>query len=370
MIDTDEEQRKRLVSVIEQVVPLSDEVRQAFLTVSRRAFVPTYYRREGSVLDWTLVETADAAYTDEALVTKIDPLSKHPSSSSSQPSLMAMKLEALDLHSGQRVLEIGSGTGYNAALIASLVGVTGRVVSIDIDHDLVEKAMQHLATADVEGVQVVCGDGLLGYADAAPYDRLLATGSFRAFPSAWLDQLAPGGKLVGNLIGDLASVFVCLTKNTQSADGVLLSIGGNKQYMELHHGAFPRLVVPNWSEYEKAVLKEYGTAIDVPSLVQQTDFLFLLQCLFPWLERHWRYNPELEKAEMYFLAEKTSLTVQIHKPGEWIVRERGDASLWGHLCEASLLWERYDHPSLNQYRIHVDSSGQYISLHDLKWKLA
>ena len=221
MIDTDEEQRKRLVSAIEQIVPLSDEIHQAFLSVSRRAFVPTYYRREGSVLDWTLVETADAAYTDEALVTKIDPVSKHPSSSSSQPSLMAMKLEALDLHPGQRVLEIGAGTGYNAALIASLVGTTGRVVSIDIDEDLVEKAMQHLIMAGVEGVQVVCGDGLLGHPDAAPYDRLLATGSFRSFPDAWLDQLVPGGKLVGNLIGNLASVFVCLTKNAQSADGVL-----------------------------------------------------------------------------------------------------------------------------------------------------
>ena len=370
MIETDEEQRKRLVSAIEQIVPLSDEVRHAFLTVSRNVFVPTYYRREGSVLDWALIETADAAYTDQALVTKLDPLSKHPSSSSSQPSLMAMKLEALDLHPGQRVLEIGAGTGYNAALIASLVGATGHVVSIDIDDDLVEKATQHLVMAGVEEVQVICGNGLLGYPDAAPYDRLLATGSFRSFPDAWLDQLVPEGKLVGNLIGNLASVFVCLTKNTQSADGVLLPIGGDKQYMELHYGAFPRLVVPNWSEYETAVLKEHRTTINVPVLIQQTDFLFLLQCLFSQLERHWRYNPESEKADVYFLAEKTSLTVQIHESGEWIVQERGDASLWERFYEATMLWKRYDHPSLNQYRIHIDPSGQYISLHHLKWKLA
>ncbi len=369
MIDTDEEQRKCLVSAIERIVPLSDEVRHAFLSVSRRIFVPTYYRREGGVLDWTLVETADAAYTDEALVTKIDPISKHPSSSSSQPSLMAMKLAALDLHPGQRVLEVGAGTGYNAALIASIVGATGWVVSIDIDDDLVEKAVQHLAIAGVENVQVVCGDGLLGYAEAAPYDRLLATGSFRALPDVWLDQLAPGGKLVGNLIGNLASVFVCLTKNTQSADGILLPIGGNKQYMELHHGAFPHRVIPDWSEYETAVLKEYVVDIDVPALIQQTDFLFLLQCLFPQVQRHWRYNLESQMVDVYFLADMACLTVQAQESGKWIVRERGGASLWDSFYEACVLWEQHDHPSLDQYRIYADFQGQYVSLNDsnLSW---
>ena len=370
MIGTDEEQRKRLVAAIEQVVPLSDGVCQAFLSVSRSVFVPMYYRREGSVLDWTLVETADAAYTDQALVTKIDPISKHPSSSSSQPSLMAMKLEALDLHPGQRVLEIGAGTGYNAALIAFLVGATGRVVSIDIDNDLVEKAAQHLATASIEGVQVVYGDGLQGYPDAAPYDRFLATGSFRRFPHAWLDQLVPGGKLVGNLIGNLASVFVRLTKHTGYADGILLPIGGDKQYMELHHGVFPRQGAPNWSEYDKGSVKEQLTTLDVPALIQQTNFLFLLQCVFPQLERHWRYNPVSETVDVYFIAEKTSLTVREHIPGAWIIQERGDAYLWDRFYEACLLWEQYNRPSLDKYQVCIDPSGQYLVLHESKWLLA
>src|SRR3984893_11957908 len=98
----------------------------------------------------------EEVYRDQAIVTKrVDGIRV---SSSSQPAIMAIMLEQLDVRPGQRVLEIGAGTGYNAALLAHLVGPTGRVVTVDIDDDIVAAARQHLDAAGCERVQVVCGD--------------------------------------------------------------------------------------------------------------------------------------------------------------------------------------------------------------------
>lgn len=155
-------------------------VEAAFRAVPRHLFLPGV--------------AVDEVYRDTAIVTKR--LDERPVSSSSQPAMMAIMLEQLDLKLGQHVLEIGAGTGYNAALLAYLVGDTGLVVTVDIDQDLVEAARQHLAAAGFDRVQVICGDGGLGYADAAPYDRILLTVGASDLLPAWRAQLKPDGRLV------------------------------------------------------------------------------------------------------------------------------------------------------------------------------
>jgi protein-L-isoaspartate(D-aspartate) O-methyltransferase len=113
-------------------------------------------------------------------------------SSASQPSIVAVMLEQLDVVPGQRVPEIGAGTGYNAALLAHLVGPSGRVVTVDID-----SARAHLATAGVEGVEVVCGDGVgLGHAPEAPYDCIVLTVGAWDIAPAWWHQLDAAGRLL------------------------------------------------------------------------------------------------------------------------------------------------------------------------------
>lgn len=117
-------------------------------------------------------------------------------SASSQPTIMAMMLEQLALAPGQRVLEIGAGTGYNAALIAHMVGVTGHVVTLDVDEDLVIQARANLTAAGFERVIVVHGDGALGYPSDAPYDRIILTVRAWDILPAWREQLASHGRLV------------------------------------------------------------------------------------------------------------------------------------------------------------------------------
>jgi len=149
-VKSDLRETEHLVENIEKRLErrLNSQVRIAFLQVPRHLFTEHYYRQQGNYLVWVWVRIAtpvpEDIYCDEALVTKIDEWG-HPISSSSQPGVMARQLEALDLRPGLSVLEIGTGTGYNAALIGALVGSTGQIISIDIDQELITTAIKNLS---------------------------------------------------------------------------------------------------------------------------------------------------------------------------------------------------------------------------------
>jgi protein-L-isoaspartate(D-aspartate) O-methyltransferase len=174
--------RRRLVRELEQKGLLRDRrVRDAFLTVPRELFVPDHAESHG----------LEAVYRDEAILTKMTEAGQGLSSSS-QPGIMAEMLDELRLERGQRVLEIGAGTGYNAALLAHVVGEEGRVVSVELDPDTARSARRALRDTRVK---VVTGDGREGHAAGASYDRIIVTASADEVPRAWLDQLAVGGLL-------------------------------------------------------------------------------------------------------------------------------------------------------------------------------
>ncbi len=159
----------------------SDNVAAAFLAVPRHLFLP----------DTPL----DEVYADNAIPTHFD-TDGRPISSSSQPAIMAIMLEQLDVQPGHHVLEVGAGTGYNAALLGYLVGEEGRVTAVDIDADIVAAAQEHLAAVGCTNVTVVCGDGMDGYAAHAPYDRIILTVGGWEISPAWLEQLKPDGRIL------------------------------------------------------------------------------------------------------------------------------------------------------------------------------
>lgn len=202
-----------LASEIERVsTVLGSRVVEAFLNVPRHPFVPVFYREDGGVhFPWRGADSAwlREVYADRVLVTEVDGVhaedagpdgrSGVATSSSTLPSLMADMLDALDVHSGDRVLEIGTGTGYNAALLCHLAGAA-HVTTVDRTEHLVSAARNRLCEAGFEP-SVVRADGAVGCPDGAPYDRIIATCSVRRIPQGWLDQCAPGGLIVAP-IGD------------------------------------------------------------------------------------------------------------------------------------------------------------------------
>ena len=176
------ELRERLVAEVLETSGIRDErIAAALRDVPRHLFLPHLPPEE--------------AYLDDAIVTKRD-AEGQPISSSSQPAIMAIMLDQLDLAPGQRVLEIGAGTGYNAALIRHIVGPSGAVVSVDIEADLVDRAREHLASAGYPDVVLVAADGAEGYPPGAPYDRVIATVGVSDLAPAWLHQTGPDARIV------------------------------------------------------------------------------------------------------------------------------------------------------------------------------
>ncbi len=160
---------------------LDARLEAAFLAVPRHTFLPGV--------------TVEQAYADEAVPIKRT-LDGVVISSSSQPSMMALMLRQLDLRPGDNVLEIGAGSGYNAAIMAYLVGSAGKVTSVELDRDLANQAMDHLARAHASTVSVVHGDGAQGYAPRAAYDRIIATVGIWDVPPTWTKQLKDDGIIV------------------------------------------------------------------------------------------------------------------------------------------------------------------------------
>jgi protein-L-isoaspartate(D-aspartate) O-methyltransferase len=132
------------------------------------------------------------------------------------------------------VLEIGAGTGYNAALLAHVVGEDGRVITLDLDDDIVAGARAHLAAAGVSGVRVVCADGWAGCSEAAPFDRIILTVGAHDIAPAWRAQLARGGRLVLPLALPAVQASVAFAER----DGVLESVSVRScQFMRLRGSA-------------------------------------------------------------------------------------------------------------------------------------
>ena len=174
MEDEYKEERKRMVDLLRRR-GISTEVLEAMNRVKRHLFVPT--------------ELRDQAYGDY-------PLPIGGGQTISAPHMVAMMCDYLKLERGDKVLEIGAGSGYHAAVIAELIGTEGRVYTVERLPLLVDFSTRNLRDAGYKNVVVVSGDGTLGLPEHAPFDKICVTCAAPSVPPPLLEQLKIGGKMV------------------------------------------------------------------------------------------------------------------------------------------------------------------------------
>lgn len=376
-------------SLAERGVLRSEVWRAAVEQTPRHLFVPAgtdvtdsdTVAPEADVNAWL-----DRAYSDVTLVVqrRPHPLTQAadgpgaalPTSSSTMPSLMIEMLEALDLRDGHRVLEIGTGTGYNAALLAHRLG--GRnVVSIDIDPDLVHAARQRLDELD-HSPMLVAGDGLAGVPGHGPYDRIIATCAVPEIPLAWIEQLAPAGVMLINLRGDVAGVLCLLSKQDDDDDdeviGPVVRCGGNFMWLRR------QLSSPLRHEESSIVVGARKVTRRMTSLspidVLNDDFSWLLQLELPGLHMICStevFDPmeKISRPGLLMYAGDGAHAQVISEPetdGYYRVIQGGCRRLWDTVETAYESWNRLGNPDARCFHVVANSTIQFVSLgSDTNW---
>jgi protein-L-isoaspartate(D-aspartate) O-methyltransferase len=197
------EHSARLVASIDRTLvanelpPLDPRLRAAIVGVPRHLFFHRYTLEEGGPVQaiGPTPEQLALVYSDRGFG-HVAPDGSALPSTNSVPSFMMRLLASLDLQAGQRVLEIGSGSGWLVALMSRLVAPHGHAVGIEIIESLAAESRTSLAAAGIGDVEIHHADGGDGHVELAPYDRIIVTASTYDVPRAWREQLRDGGRIV------------------------------------------------------------------------------------------------------------------------------------------------------------------------------
>ncbi|SRR6266496_1504694 len=202
MTDTSSEREAMVERHLKRRGITEQEIVDAFLTVPREAFVSPEY--------------TNLAYGDH-------PLPIEAGQTISQPYIVALMIQAAGIKPGDKVLEVGAGSGYAAAVISRIAGT---VVAIERQHDLIALARRRLERLGYDNVEIVEGDGTRGCPEHAPFDAILAAASGSHVPKPWIEQLADGGRIVMP-VGEPSWVQE-LIKVTKAPNGKLIqeNLGG------------------------------------------------------------------------------------------------------------------------------------------------
>ncbi|PXY31973.1 ATP-grasp peptide maturase system methyltransferase [Prauserella muralis] len=350
---------------------------RAFRQVPRHAFLPRFYVPEGS--RWLAVADGDAGwletcYSDCALVTQLDddpgrweqarrdgPVSGVPTSSSSMPGIMAVMLEALCVRDGDRVLEVGTGTGYNAALLCCRLG-DENVVTVDIDPAVLLPARASLAALGyAPGCEIA--DGELGLPERAPYDRVLCTCSVSRIPPAWLEQCRPGGLVVTTLNRPIGAGLVRLVAGEgATGQGRVLPHDGRFMPMRAH-----RLPAAGGVLAGRVATAKGTTALPVSTVLDPAGpFEFFAGLALPGVTV--AADPDDEGAS-YLVHPDGSWAGHRTVDGEFRVEQGGPRRLWDLVEEAYELWLALGEPTRGDFAVTVDGEHQEFRLGDHAWPL-
>jgi protein-L-isoaspartate(D-aspartate) O-methyltransferase len=343
-----QQRARRLAAELVDRGVLDPAWRSAFEDVPRHLFVPTAYAADGTPRP----DLADALYRDESLITQVAhvPSTGHtvPTSSSTRPSLMARMLGLLDAAPGDTVLEIGTGTGYNAALLCHRLG-SDAVTSIDIDPTLIDAARGVLRSIGAAPT-LVAGDGADGVPERAPFDRILVTCAVAAVPAAWVRQLGDGGRLVADVRAATSSTLIGATRNSGGdLVGRFQAVPGHFMWLR------PRVDDPFRVPGEGATVFDWTSVRDAPgldpALLDDPDLGFQLALRVP------------DIVQSLGLPDRGSRILRTGD-GSWVeiaadstARESGPRSLGDEIVTAYRAWEALGRPRPSDHTLTVTPDG-------------
>ncbi|MFE5948690.1 methyltransferase domain-containing protein [Streptomyces sp. NPDC056480] len=364
--------RGLLGAVNDDLGQLMDSVwERAAWAVPRSAFLPEHIYLGDDLEPCARSEAPEswlrAAYANDPVVTQIndghDPGDgeRWASSSASAPSIVFRMLRMLNVAPGHRVLEIGTGTGWNAGLLAHVVG-SDNVTSLEVDAALASEARDRLRQAGMD-VQVIAGDGAVGYATNAPYDRLVATCSVRSVPRQWVEQVKPGGVI----LTPWDSPWLCYGLLRLTVDD-----HGAASGRFAPHSAF--MLMRNQRTdlriFRDVVRDEHQPAESItrlsPWAVTHGDldvrFAMGLQLRDVWWT--WHDNPDLEgvASRLWIATTDGASWAAVDWDGaseDWFtVWQHGPRRLWAEVEAAHAWWARSDRPGPERFGLAVSPSGE------------
>ncbi|MER7208155.1 methyltransferase domain-containing protein [Streptosporangium sp. NPDC000239] len=299
-------------------------------------------------------------YSDISIVTQIDdgatPLVEGYeegslySSSNSMPTIVATELGLLGLHADDHVLEIGTGTGWTAALVSSFVG-GGQVTSVEIDADVHRQARANLARAGRDAVRLVHGDGALGYPGGQPYDAVHVTvGATEASP-AWIRQTRPGGTVV----------FPWMPMWRYGAFVVLRALGDGTAVGRVESGCSFMMMRGQRPEELRGLgddVRRRPARIDPRRITGEWAASVFLNAMLPGVV----CTTEHDGGFVLWAHSDTSAAYVAWSEGEndWIVRYSGDRDVYGEAEEAFLRWISWGCPAGDRYGYTATPEGDVI----------
>ncbi|MEV4642807.1 ATP-grasp peptide maturase system methyltransferase [Actinoplanes sp. NPDC049548] len=358
------EERAALTASLYDAGELTDpHLIDAFKGVPRAAFLPAFFvpTPDGRwrAIDSSSAEYLPMVYADTTLTTQLDgkvdpdpaaePRKGLGTSSSTQPGLMASMLEALSLTGGERVLEIGTGTGYNAALLCHRLG-DRQVTSVEVDQQVTDVARDRLRGLGYLPT-VVTGDGAAGWPDRAPYDRVIATASFPTIPRAWVEQTVDGGLIVASLWRDLGGgpLVRLIVQGGQARGHFLAQFGGFMPTREVTMTADALSTALG----QKGVTRPTRLRGDVLTHPHAGLWIALRVCGVTWTG----FTPDGGHEQLWLFAPDGSWAVVEDAAGT--VEQYGTRNLWDEVESVHQQWTDVDQPNRERMGLTVTRNGAH-----------
>jgi protein-L-isoaspartate(D-aspartate) O-methyltransferase len=356
--------------------------RPSMLAVARHRFIPDTIWIENDGADPLLVALhrhqdpqrwLERAYGDLAVIAQVDDgqpgsMCWEPTSSASGPAIVAVMLAALDVRDGHQVLEIGTGTGYHAALLAHRLGAE-RITTIEIDPDLAAHAYKALSDSGFDAVTVITGDGELGHAPDAPYDRVISTAGCTTIPYPWVAQTRPGGRILTPWAN--SSFNGGLVALTVGDDGTATgSIVDRASFMRLRgQREPPRKPVLDIIGDDEDRAEATATGLHPYWFTGDYDARLAISLRVPGCELTYvPYNPDFGEGVVWIVdrwsrswASHTHHSADI-SDGEFTVLQFGPRKLWDEVEAAHQWWVEAGRPAADRWRFTVTPAGQRIDL--------